>query len=92
MQAQFANPFAMLINAEAVLQEMNSSASLEKLAHQVYHPLDKITKVRAPKDAAAFDESVDAMAEDPLAAELPESYADPEQLIGDDDFDYDTRH
>ncbi len=94
MQAHLANPFAMLLNAEAVLHEMHHSASLERLAHQVYHPLDKITKVRTPSGAEAFDETVDAMADDPSAADLPESYADPEQLIGDEDdlADYDTRH
>lgn len=63
VQTFSANPFAMLLNAEAVLQEMHRSESLEKLEHHVYHPLDKVTKARMPADLAAFDATVDAALE-----------------------------
>lgn len=63
VQTYSANPFSMLLNAEAVLQEMHRSESLERLEHHVHRPLDKVTKVRMPADLAAFDASVDATLE-----------------------------
>lgn len=76
LQAHLANPFAMLLNAEAVLHEMHCSASLEKLAHKVHHPLDKVVKARLPAELADFDATVDAAIE-----ELP-----PEPEIAEGDF------
>jgi hypothetical protein len=72
LQAHLANPFAMLLNAEAVLHEMHCSESLEKLAHQVHHPLDKVIKARKPAELEDFDATVDAAIEElPPETELP---------------------
>ena len=88
LQAHLANPFAMLLNAEAVLHEMHCSESLEKLSHQVFHPLDKVVKVRLPADLADFDATVEAAIE-----ELP---PEPENTAGEfagfDDLDPTAPH
>lgn len=70
LNAHIANPFAMLINAEAVLYAMNQSETLESLAHQIHHPLDKVAKVKLPQELAAYDESVEATIGDDIS-DLP---------------------
>ncbi len=70
LSAHINNPFAMLINAEAVLSAMQHSEALERLAHQVHRPLDKVAQARLPQDLAAYDEDVDATIGDDIS-DLP---------------------
>lgn len=91
LNAHLANPFAMLINAEAVLYEMNQSEALESLAHQIYHPLDKVTKVQLPQELAAYDENVEATIGDDISDLPAEDRADAELLTQDmDEQDWDN--
>ncbi len=91
LNAHIANPFAMLLNAEAVLYEMNHSESLESLAHQIHHPLDKVTKVKLPQELAAYDENVEATIGDDISDLPAEDRADAELLTKDmDEQDWDN--
>lgn len=95
LNANIANPFAMLINAEAVLYEMNHSEALESLAHQIYHPLDKVAKVKLPQELAAYDESVEATIGDDISDLPAEDRADAEPLasaMDDQDWDNSAYH
>lgn len=71
LHSQLSSPFAMLLNAEAVLDYMHHSESLEKLAHKVHHPLDKVTRVSLPVELAAYDDNVEATIGDDIS-DLPE--------------------
>lgn len=55
-----ANPFAMLINPQAVLQAIEQSGRLGALASRVCRPLDKpLIPKRDNDDARGFDEGGD---------------------------------
>ena len=67
------DPFALLMNPEAVVQAMESSDRLGRLQRRICRPLDKPLIPRAAKsDVAAFDESVDDT-EIELPPEAPEA-------------------
>jgi hypothetical protein len=71
-----ANPFAMLLDPEGVVQEVARSERLQRLRSQVYRPLDKpLIAHRGASDVASFDEEIDG-------AELSEDELLP--LDGDD--------
>jgi len=53
------NPFALMMNPEAVLQAMECSDRLGRLQRRICKPLDKPQLVRAPDDQAEFDHEVD---------------------------------
>lgn len=54
------DPFAMLINPQAVLQAIEQSGRLGALASRVCRPLDKpLIPKRDSDDARGFDESID---------------------------------
>lgn len=55
------NPFALMMNPEAVLAAVAGSDRLLRLKSRICRPLDKPTIVPADGDAAAFDDAVDAM-------------------------------
>jgi hypothetical protein len=57
------NPFALLLNPEAVLAALASSERLNALQSQIFRPLDKPLIPRADKPAAEFDREVDASLE-----------------------------
>jgi len=90
LHSQLSNPFAMLLNAEAVLDYMHHSESLEKLAHQVHHPLDKVTRVSLPMELAAYDDNVEATIGDDISDLPEEDRTDP--IIDDGTIDLDPTH
>jgi hypothetical protein len=52
------NPFAMMINPQAVIAQIEHSARLERLSRRICRPLDKPLLGLAPEDAqeaATFD-------------------------------------
>jgi hypothetical protein len=54
------NPFAMLIDPQAVLQAIEQSGRLGALASRVCRPLDKpLIPKRDADDARGFDEGID---------------------------------
>lgn len=54
------DPFAMLINPQAVLQAIEQSGRLGALASRVCRPLDRpLIPKRDADDARGFDESID---------------------------------
>ncbi|MCB2020974.1 MAG: hypothetical protein M9915_04170 [Rhizobacter sp.] len=57
-----ANPFALMMNPEAVLQALARSDRLERLQRRICRPLDKPVIAKAEPDAEEFDKSVDAQA------------------------------
>jgi hypothetical protein len=57
-----ANPFALMMNPEAVLQALARSDRLERLQRRICRPLDKPVIAKAGSDAEAFDKAVDAQA------------------------------
>jgi len=57
------NPFALMMDPEAVFAAMAGSDRLARLKSRICRPLDKPLIARADADAAAFDESVDATIE-----------------------------
>ena len=62
--ADVADPFAMLINPQAVLQAIEQSGRLGALASRVCRPLDKpLIPKRDADDARGFDEGVDRNSE-----------------------------
>jgi hypothetical protein len=55
------NPFALMMNPEAVLQAVEASTRLGGLARRVYRPLDRPMLGRKGGDSAAsFDAALDA--------------------------------
>ena len=60
-----ANPFALLMNPEAVHAALAQSEHLNSLKSRVWRPLDQPLIPRATADVDAFDDSVEA-AEDAL--------------------------
>ncbi|MBI5258637.1 MAG: hypothetical protein HY855_19185 [Burkholderiales bacterium] len=61
-----ANPFALLLDPQAVLASIEHSDRLERLHRRVCRPLDKPVLPNAPAgtDARAFDQAVDDSADD----------------------------
>jgi hypothetical protein len=55
-----ANPFALLMNPEAVHAALAQSDRLNSLKSRVWRPLDQPLIPRATTDVASFDEEVDA--------------------------------
>jgi hypothetical protein len=53
------NPFALMMNPEAVVQAMETSDRLRRLQRRICKPLDKPLVTRPASDAAAFDTEVD---------------------------------
>jgi hypothetical protein len=58
-----ANPFALLLNPEAVHAALQSSANLNNLKSTVWRPLDSPLIPRTSGDVADFDSSVDSAQE-----------------------------
>jgi hypothetical protein len=53
------NPFALMMNPDAVLHAMESSDRLQRLQRRVCRPLDKPLIPRVGREVAAFDQEVD---------------------------------
>jgi hypothetical protein len=62
-----ADPFALMMNPQAVLDAMAGSARLARLQRRVYRPLDKPLIPHRNAELAAFDSAIDA---DPVEEEL----------------------
>jgi hypothetical protein len=60
---QVSNPFALLLNPEAVHAALQGSARLNGLKSRVWRPLDQPLIPRASTDVAEFDQAVDATPE-----------------------------
>ncbi|MES3015541.1 MAG: hypothetical protein V4750_17680 [Pseudomonadota bacterium] len=54
------NPFALMMNPEAVLAAVAGSDRLARLKSRICRPLDKPTIARADGDAGAFEDAADA--------------------------------
>lgn len=54
------NPFALLMDPQAVLQELERSDRLGRLHSRICRPLDKPLIPRVPKEVIEFDRKVDA--------------------------------
>lgn len=53
------NPFALLMNPDAVVQAMERSDRLSRLKRRVCRPLDKPLIPRTTKDVADYDREID---------------------------------
>lgn len=63
-QGLYANPFALMMDPEAVVAAMESSERLNKLSSRVCRPLDKpLIPLASGKDTADFDADIDATPE-----------------------------
>lgn len=70
-----ADPFAMLINPQAVLQAIEQSVRLGALASRVCRPLDKpLIPKRDADDQRAFDEGVEQTVEASVETEIGTIY------------------
>ncbi len=54
-----ANPFALMMAPQQVLEAMEKSDALRRLQHQVFHPLDSRVAFQADADLAAFDAAIE---------------------------------
>ena len=63
-----ANPFALMMNPQAIVEAIEHSERLERLQRRVCRPLDKplIPKKKAA-ELAAFDRDIDDAADEPFA-------------------------
>jgi hypothetical protein len=77
------NPFALMMEPEAVLQAMERSNALRTLRQQVFHPLDKpmrSMRFNVTADLAAFDAAVENGVE-PESFDFEEANAMPPRFI-----------
>lgn len=59
-----ANPFAMLLDLERVVREVECSERLNRLRRRVFRPLDKPVIAKTHDDAFDFDHQIDAANDD----------------------------
>lgn len=59
IDAPLANPFALMMAPQQVLEAMEKSDGLRRLQHQVFHPLDTRVAFQADADLAAFDAAIE---------------------------------
>lgn len=67
-QSLYANPFALMMDPQGVLEAMERSERLNRLQSRVCRPLDKPLIPLVNSEGAAFDQEVDASPD----MELPE--------------------
>lgn len=70
-QSLYANPFALMMDPQAVLEAMERSDRLNRLQSRVCRPLDKPLIPLVQEDSQAYDQEVDAQ-----EIELTEAEAD----------------
>lgn len=68
-QSLYANPFALMMDPQAVLQAMERSERLNRLQSRVCRPLDKPLIPLVQGDRDVFDESVDAADDEPESSD-----------------------
>lgn len=61
------NPFALLLDPQAVMAVIERSERLARLQSRVCRPLDKPLIAHAPSGSDDFDQSVDATPDEPEA-------------------------
>ena len=54
-----ANPFALMLDPQAVVHAMDQSDRLARLRSQIFRPLDKPLLSKLPASVQAFDEAID---------------------------------
>jgi hypothetical protein len=59
-----ANPFALMMHPEDVVQAMERSDRLGRLQRRICKPLDKPVIPRAPEEVTAYDHAVDDSGDD----------------------------
>ena len=64
-----ANPFALMINPEAIFAAIQDSARLARLNSRICRPLDKLRVPRSDDETAAFDEHFEEAASPDAAAD-----------------------
>ncbi len=62
-QSLYANPFALMMDPQAVLEAMERSERLNRLQSRVCRPLDKPLIPLINGDTQATDQDIDALAE-----------------------------
>lgn len=62
-QSLYANPFALMMDPQAVLEAMERSERLNRLQSRVCRPLDKPLIPMVSSEGQAFDKEVDASAD-----------------------------
>jgi len=68
---QASNPFAMLLDLDSVVRDMEHSERLQRLQRRVCHPLDTPLRVRSAAPAADdYDRMIDAMPDEPAEVEV----------------------
>ncbi len=63
-QGTAANPFAMLLDLERVVREVECSERLNRLRRRVFRPLDKPVIAKTAEDGIDFDYQLDASNDD----------------------------
>lgn len=63
-QGAAANPFAMLLDLERVVREVECSERLNRLRRRVFRPLDKPVIAKTHDDGFDFDYQIDAANDD----------------------------
>lgn len=53
------NPFALMLDPDAIFRAMDCSDRLARLKRQVFHPLDKPLIARVDQSVAEFDHLID---------------------------------
>jgi hypothetical protein len=59
-QSIYANPFALMMDPQAVVEAMERSERLNRLQSRVCRPLDKPLIPLVPEETARFDQDVDS--------------------------------
>ena len=59
VDAPLANPFALMMAPQQVLEAMKKSDELRRLQHQVFHPLETRAARKGDADLAAFDAAIE---------------------------------
>lgn len=54
-----ANPFALMLAPQQVLEAMEKSDALRRLQYQVFHPLDTRSSAHDDAELAAFDAAIE---------------------------------
>ena len=63
-QSLYANPFALMMDPQAVLEAMERSERLNRLQSRVCRPLDKPLIPMVNGEAVTFDQDIEAAADD----------------------------
>ncbi|WP_418314706.1 hypothetical protein [Piscinibacter sakaiensis] len=53
------NPFALMLDPQAVFAAVDHSERLARLHRQVFHPLDKPLISKLPESVQAYDEAIE---------------------------------